>query len=125
MKALSIKQPWANMIADGEKTTETRTWNVLYRGPLLIVSSGRPDFEAFPDLLVAGNGPYGHAVAIAELVDCRPMRPEDEDDAGCECYAGAWAWLLKDIRRIKPFPVRGRLGLYNVAVPEGALQCSR
>ncbi len=45
MKALSAKQPWANLIAAGEKTIETRTWATRYRGPLLIVSSRRPRIE--------------------------------------------------------------------------------
>jgi len=39
MKALSVKQPWANKIASGEKTIEVRTWYTHYRGPLLIVLS--------------------------------------------------------------------------------------
>lgn len=30
MKALPVKQPWANMIATGEKTIETRTWPTDY-----------------------------------------------------------------------------------------------
>lgn len=122
MKALCIKQPWANWIAEGIKTIETRTWSVSYRGPLLVVSSKKPDLKNFPEMLVKGNGPYGYALAVARLVGCRPMRPEDKDDAGCECYPGAIAWLLKDIRRIKkPFPVKGNLGLYDVEIPAGVL----
>ena len=122
MKALSLKQPWPNWIAEGLKTIETRTWSVSYRGPLLIVSSKKPDLENFPEMLVKGNGPYGHAVAVARLVECRPMRPDDADAAGCECYPGAVAWVLADVQRIKkPFPVKGSLGLYDVAVPEGIL----
>ena len=123
MKALSIKQPWANMIADGEKTIETRTWSTPHRGPLLIVSSKKPDLENFPEMSRLGNGPYGCAVAVAQLVRCRPMEAEDVDEAGCDCYPGAIAWLLDDIRRIeKPFPVKGGLGLYDVEIPEGALE---
>lgn len=45
MKALSVKQPWANMIASGEKTIETRTWMTGYRGQVLIVSSKQPRIE--------------------------------------------------------------------------------
>lgn len=123
MKALSVKQPWANMIADGEKTIETRTRSTPYRGSLLIVSSKQPDLENFPEMSRLGNGPYGCAVAVAQLVGCRPMRPDDADAAGCECYPGAVAWELADVQRIKPpFPVRGSLGLYEVEIPEGAME---
>ena len=36
MKALTIRQPWASLIAAGVKTIETRSWRTSYRGPLAI-----------------------------------------------------------------------------------------
>lgn len=119
MKALSLKQPWANMVAEGLKTIETRTWSVSYRGPLLIVSSKKPDLNMQTALPISYH-PLGHAIAIAELVECRPMTREDEAAAKCAIYWHAYSWLLKDIRRIeKPFPVKGKLHLYEVEIPEG------
>lgn len=106
MKALSIKQPWANLIASGEKTIETRLWATDYRGPLLIVSSKTPKIE-----------PAGYALAIAEVVDCHPMRTADEAAARCERYPGAFSWVLKNVRKVPIFPVRGKLGLYDVRIP--------
>ena len=105
MKALSIKQPWANMIASGEKTIETRTWSTDYRGDLLVVSSKTPKIE-----------PAGYALAIVKIVDCRPMIKSDEEEACCEIYNGAFAWILTNIRKIHPFSVRGQLGLYDVNI---------
>jgi hypothetical protein len=35
-KALTICQPYAELIARGEKVIENRTWPTSYRGPLLI-----------------------------------------------------------------------------------------
>ncbi len=106
MKALSVKQPWANMIAAGEKTIETRTWATDYRGELLIVSTKAPKIE-----------PAGCAVAIAELVGCRPMTEKDQLEACCSIYDGAFAWIFTNVRAITPFPVRGQLGLYEVELP--------
>jgi len=74
MRALSVRQPWANMIAPGEKSIETRTWRTGYRGELLVVSSRKPRVE-----------PAGCALAVARLVDCRPMTKDDELKACCEC----------------------------------------
>jgi hypothetical protein len=105
VKALSIKQPWANLIASGEKTIETRTWATEYRGELLLVSSKTPKIE-----------PAGCALAIAQLVDCRPMTRVDEAAARCELYPGAFAWVLRDVRAIEPFPVKGSLGIYEAPV---------
>lgn len=105
MRAISIRNPWADLIAHGKKTIETRTWATKYRGPLLICASKSP---AGPNA--------GHAVCIVDLVDVRPMRKSDEKRACCRLYDGANAWVLKNVRRIKPFPVSGKLGLYDVTL---------
>lgn len=36
MKALTLQQPWAQLVALGVKTIETRSWSTKYRGRLLI-----------------------------------------------------------------------------------------
>jgi len=107
MKAISLKQPWANMIAAGEKTIETRTWATDYRGELLIVSAKIPPIA-----------PAGYALAIAELVECRPMSVLDEPSAACRIYPKAVAWVLRNVQRIRPIPVRGQLGIYDVELTE-------
>ncbi len=104
MMALSIRQPWASMIASGKKTIETRVWGTDHRGDILIVSSKTPNIA-----------PAGYAIAIAELVDCRPMTTRDEKAACCPVYPNAVAWVLRNVRAIEPFPVKGRLRLYEVA----------
>jgi hypothetical protein len=40
----------------------------------------------------------------------------DADAARCAYYEGAYAWVLDNIRRLVPFPVRGKHRLYDVAV---------
>jgi len=111
MKALSIKQPWASMIARGEKTIETRTWDTKYRGELLVVSSKKPVIPGLPS---------GQAIAVADLVNVRRMTIHDEEAACCEVYNNAYAWVLRNIREIDPFPVRGQLGLYDVEVTDAS-----
>ena len=48
--------------------------------------------------------PGGVAVAIVDLVGC-------DGDVG--------EWYLDQVQPIEPFPVRGRLGLYDVDIPAG------
>lgn len=103
MKAISIKEPWSGMIQDGRKTIETRTWKTKHRGPLLLCACKKPAS------LISGL-----AFAVANLVECRDMMVEDEPLACCKFYPYANAWILEDIKLIKPFPVRGRLGIFNV-----------
>lgn len=41
MKALSIKQPWASLIAHGIKDIENRTWKTNFRGRIYIHASAK------------------------------------------------------------------------------------
>jgi hypothetical protein len=110
VRAMSVKQPWASLIAKGQKTIETRTWATKYRGDLLIVSSKSPRIQ-----------PAGFALALARLVECRPMTPQDETAACCGVYPHAFAWVLKDVKSVAPFPVHGRLGIYTLYIESDML----
>lgn len=105
MMVMSVKQPWAELIARGEKTIEIRTHEILHRGPLLIVSMKRPNVWV-----------TGCAIAVVNLVDCRPMVMADEEAALDEWFPGANAWVLKDPRRTEPVPFMSRFGVYTVRV---------
>lgn len=105
MKALSLHQPWASLIAQGKKTIETRRWATSYRGPLLICSSGRPVIDGLP---------AGKALCVVDLVGCRPMTRADEKAACCDLYPGAFAWVLDNRKRVQPFPVQGQQRFFDV-----------
>jgi len=120
--ALSVKQPWAGLIAAGCKTIETRTWKTDYRGLLIVCSSKAVDIDALqavkhelPGVPVEAFKTVGMALCTARLVDCRPMTVLDEKAACCRIYPRAVAWVLEDVR---PLPlhrrVRGQLGLFKV-----------
>jgi hypothetical protein len=102
MKALCVKEPWASKIRLGLKTVETRTWRTSYRGRVLFCASAKPK-----------SAISGHAFAIVTLQDCVPMTREHEDQACCEVYPGAYAWILQDIIPINIFRVKGRLGVFD------------
>ena len=105
MKALSIKEPWASMILEGKKTIETRTWGTKHQGKILLCASKNPKSKI-----------SGKAFAIAEFLGCLPMKKSDEKSACCEIYPNAVSWFLGDIKIIKPFDVKGQLGLFEVEV---------
>ena len=94
------------MIARGEKTIEVRSWSTKYRGKLLICAGAKPH----------GDDPTGVAVAVVDLVECRPFAPGDES-AACAADPGDFAWLLINARPIEPVPVKGALGIFVVEVP--------
>lgn len=95
MKALSLHQPWASLVALGYKSIETRRWATHHRGPLAIHAAKRdPGRERWfspelaqilceaglgSDYLLAPNGscarvrlgpmPLGAVVAVVDLDD--------------------------------------------------------
>jgi hypothetical protein len=42
MKAITLHQPWASLVAVGAKRIETRAWSTSYRGPLAIHAGKAP-----------------------------------------------------------------------------------
>jgi hypothetical protein len=97
MRALSVRPPWAAMIANGSKTLEVRTWRTSYRGMLLICQS-------------RGGGP----VALVNLVDCRVGQSTDVMYTGGVSAVGSFVWQLQLVRRVVGAPIKGRLGFYDV-----------
>lgn len=103
LPAISIKEPWAGMIRAGEKRIEVRTWQTKHRGRIVLCASASPRSDI-----------SGHAFAVAKIVDVRPMRPDDKRAAGGIYAPGAYAWVLDDIKPCRPFPVKGRLGIFKI-----------
>jgi hypothetical protein len=121
-KALVLRSPWGPLIADGHKTVETRTWETSYRGPLLIVLGKGIDRAATSRFIDGGprlsrRYPQGHAVAIANLYACVQMAEEHEKAALVKARPGLFAWCLSAVQPIEPFPVKGRLGLFDSPRP--------
>src|SRR3972149_9403848 len=103
-KAISLKQPWANLVASGKKTTETRKWTTKYRGDLVICSSKNPNIH-----------PAGYALCIAELYHIEPMKKRHEHKACIKVYPVAYSWFLRNIRPMrKPVLVKERLGIFTL-----------
>jgi hypothetical protein len=125
MKALVLKSPWGQLIAEGHKTIEVRSWRTKYRGPLLIVLGKGIDREATLRQIESGprlsrSYPQGHAIALAHLEDVSAFHsPEQEDKSGVKWDGKSelWAWRLALVRPIAPFMVKGRLGIFDVDLP--------
>lgn len=140
IKAISLWQPWASLIAIGAKRFETRSWPTAYRGPLAIHAAKRwtndeknlcckePFWEALTEFCIGPphgfdhDLPLGCIVAVAELRDCFEIGWQPE--IGSNEYAfgdwrpGRFAWQLNDVRRLDtPIPWRGSQGFFEVELP--------
>jgi hypothetical protein len=91
MRAISIKQPYASLIASGKKRTERRTWRIS-PGPLLIVASKSPR---------VGELPCGVALAIVDVEHVVQT-------------ARGFSWVLTNVRPVVPLSVRGWAAVYHV-----------
>ena len=122
MKALSFRQPWAELILQGRKTLDLRTYSRDYRGPLAIHASLETERAAClahgldPDVL-----PTGGVVGIAELVDITPLDAagyaarSGEHLGGRSYRAPMYGWALRDPQRLPHMiPLRGQRNLFSV-----------
>ena len=111
MRALSIRQPWAELILLGHKSIEARCRPTRIRERVHIYAAkGR--IERIEEariaeeyLLDVGGLPRGVLVGTIEIVGCRPL--ESGDDAAA-CFevgdpGGDYAWLLERPERAKAF----------------------
>jgi hypothetical protein len=139
---ITIRHPWAHLIATGQKTVEARAWPTKHRGWLAIHAGSPGGIEWAPLARLQNIGLLehadaelretgGHVVAIAQLVDCQPWRPESHlrhavsaqlDLEQCAAVASTFrdarfAWRLADVVPIAPIPWRGRQGLLPVNDP--------
>ena len=121
MKALSLRQPWPELILQGRKIIETRTWNTSYRGNFYIHASGKTNKEemekhGFKKL------PRGKVVGIANLIDTKPYPTENDWKADNEKHLAGhlpynkkhYGFILTDVKRIKPKPCKGQLGFFTL-----------
>jgi hypothetical protein len=128
MKALTVKQPWANAIIRLGKDVENRSRPTSYRGPLFIHAGLTYSQEGIDFLRARGQWPTaganvtGKVIGTVDVVDCHHA-----DDCGKFSKSGScseWAmedhyhWVLANPQPLEqPFSAKGKLGIWNIEVP--------
>jgi len=124
-RALSWAQPFGSLMLHCKIETRNRQTHV--RGPVIIATtlqpysfdkiisiSGRSQKDRMDSILSMQKEPtrnlFGYAIAVGMLVDCYPMRPQDEDRCFVLYREGLWCWEFKEVRRIVPVPWVGKQG---------------
>jgi hypothetical protein len=129
MKALTLTQPWASLVAYGAKRIETRSWSTSYRGTLAIHAA-----KGFPKAAMRVHGhilwedepayPLGVVLATCRLADClrversvfglSPNALSEQEKAFGDYTPGRWAWILAQVQPLAtPIPAKGALGLWE------------
>lgn len=125
MKVITIKQPFATLIAEGLKRYEFRTWKTKYRGDILIHAGKNVDKTAMNKFKHLGlDYPTGCIIAKATISDCvyidNDMRQKlNEEDS--LIYSGVvkdsdwtgYGFKLDNIEKVEYVYITGKLGLWN------------
>ncbi len=117
MKALSLKQPWAELILQGKKKIDLRKWNTKFRGEFLIHSSKNPDEFAMKKFGFK-NLPNGFIVGRAELIDVKNYKDEGgfNEDKNLHLASpsfGNYGFVLDNVGKTKPIPAKGQLNFWE------------
>ena len=125
MKAISIKEPFASLIASGVKKIETRSWKTNYRGELFIHASKIPvqtlRDNILKDVIKDMKLNCGNIICKCNLVDCIYMdekfieniKQDPIEYSVGEYKIGRYAWILEDVELIVPIPINGKLNIWN------------
>ena len=124
MKVITIKQPWATLIAKRYKEYEFRTWKTKYRGEILIHAGKGTDKEAmtrFEDLKL--EYPEGCIIAKAKITDCIyvddnfrkrviPKNPNIYKSLNRTEWEG-YGFKIEEVEEIRPIKINGKLSLWE------------
>lgn len=124
MKVITIKQPFASLIAYGLKEYEFRTWKTKYRGEIYIHAGKGIDKTAMKRYEYLNlDYPSGCIIAKANLTDCIYIDSNMKDilrKKDDKVYYGIihskeeeYGFKLENIERIEPIIINGQLGIWN------------
>jgi hypothetical protein len=133
VKVLSLRQPWAYLLASGAKKYETRPWQPrqLRSGELYIHASEKIDFDDLELCRLSGHfkkyipdhtngilvqGAIIGKVNLVEIVSTESVRDSlsDEERAFGDYRDGRWAWKCEGAMLLpEPIKVKGKLSLWD------------
>jgi len=125
MKVITVKQPFATLIAEGLKEYEFRTWKTKYRGELLIHAGKGIDKKAMEKYKHLNlDYPSGCIIAKVNLTDCVYIDDKMKEILNKKnplIYSGVvkdsswngYGFKLENIEKIKPIYINGKLSLWD------------
>ena len=122
MKVLTLKQPWATLVAEGIKKYEFRSWKTKYRGKVLIHAGAgldKKEMDKFKDLDL--EFPSKRIIAVVDIEDCLELNDDLNKKIIAENnivygnkYRDGYAWKLANVKKLNINQiVNGQLGLWN------------
>ena len=117
MKALSLKQPFAELILQGKKKIDLKKWNTHFRGEFLIHASKVPDkknmikfgFKELPLGFIVGKA---RLIAVKKYIDNKEVNKDRKLHLATSDW-GKYGFILTNVKRIKPIPAKGQLNFWE------------
>lgn len=121
MRAITICQPYASLIATGQKRVENRSWPTRYRGAIAVHAGKSRQWLGSWDGPMPEPMPFGAVIAKVNLIACLPI---DEISRGLhdqqfpwlrehEHTEGPWCWVLENVLQLpEPVPASGAQGIW-------------
>lgn len=127
LKVLTLRQPWATLVAEGIKKYEFRSWKTNYRGKILIHAGtgiDKEDMKKYKNMNL--KFPSKRIIAIVEIEDCLELDEQlnkkiiaEKNVAYGNKIRTGYAWKLKNVKKINyGKDVNGQLGLWNIDLDE-------
>lgn len=129
MKVLSLIEPYATLVKEKKKFTETRSWKTDYRGELYIhasITSIPKEWKENKTLMSLVDNisfSFGNIICKCKLVDCiymteeyvKEIKKNNYQEYICGDYKeGRYAWVLEDITPLKnQIKAKGQLNIWN------------
>ncbi len=125
MKVITIKQPFATLIAEGIKEYEFRTWKTKYRGDILIHAGKGVDKKAMQKFAKYNlEYPSGCIIAKASLVDCIEINDEARkmlEEKNPLVYSSiikhtewkGYGFKLENVKKTNLININGKLSLWD------------
>lgn len=125
MKVLTLKQPWATLVAEGIKKYEFRSWKTNYRGKILIHAGAGVDKEGMEQVKGLNlKYPSKKIIACVDIVDCLELDDSlnnqiinENNISYGKKYRTGYAWKLDNVKLISiDKEINGKLGMWNVEI---------
>lgn len=125
MKVITVKQPYASLIAAGIKEYEFRTWKTKYRGEILIHAGKSIDKHAMKRFnKYKLEYPVGCIIAKGNLTDCIKIDAEARQmlkEKNLLVYSNkikhtewnGYGFKIENVKKIDPILTNGKLGLWD------------
>lgn len=142
MRAISLWQPWASLLVNGEKKIETRSWPIKGPFPQVVAIHAAKKWDmnlkklcrddpfreslikcgwCRGDLLSLASVPLGAIVGFVKVFSCihtEYLNPDAKEKAFGDFGHGRFGWICESSFALPTsIPCVGRQGFFNVELP--------